>query len=116
MPEKIATVPTGPEDETPISGVTTENPDFFCLLTEAGSRLEAAAKAAGKPVVLSHISVGDGGGEGVTPDVSVEALVQEVYRRPIDTLSQDEIDINICWAHIVIPASEGGWWIREFGV
>lgn len=116
MPEKIATVPTGPEDETPISGVTTENPDFFCLLTEAGSRLEAAAKAAGKPVVLSHISVGDGGGEGVTPDVSVEALVQEVYRRPIDTLSQDETDINICWAHIVIPASEGGWWIREFGV
>ena len=116
MPEKIATVPTGPKDETPISGVTTENPDFFCLLTEAGSRLEAAAKAAGKPAVLSHISVGDGGGESVTPDVSVEALVQEVYRRPIDTLSQDETDINICWAHIVIPASEGGWWIREFGV
>lgn len=116
MPEKIATVPTGPKDETPISGVTTENPDFFCLLTEAGSRLEAAAKAAGKPVVLSHISVGDGGGESVTPDVSVVALVQEVYRRPIDTLSQDETDINICWAHIVIPASEGGWWIREFGV
>lgn len=116
MPEKIATVPTGPKDETPISGVTTENPDFFCLLTEAGSRLEAAAKAAGKPVVLSHISVGDGGGESVTPNVSVEALVQEVYRRPIDTLSQDETDINICWAHIVIPASEGGWWIRELGV
>lgn len=116
MPEKIATVPTGPKDETPISGVTTENPDFFCLLTEVGSRLEAAAKAAGKPVVLSHISVGDGGGESVTPDVSVVALVQEVYRRPIDTLSQDETDINICWAHIVIPASEGGWWIREFGV
>ena len=116
MPEKIATVPTGPEDETPISGVATGNPDFFCLLTEAGSRLEAAAKAAGKPIVLSHISVGDGGGESVTPDVSVEALVQEVYRRPIDTLSQDETDINICWAHIVIPASEGGWWIREFGV
>ena len=38
MPEKIATVPTGPKDETPISGVTTENPDFFCLLTEAGSQ------------------------------------------------------------------------------
>lgn len=43
-------------------------------------------------------------------------LVHEVYRRPIDSLSQDAEDPNVCWAHIIIPATEGGFWIREFGV
>lgn len=111
-----AVVPGGTDDLPEVGGVATDTPEYFCLLTRAGAALEAAAHAAGKPVRLSVIAVGDGDGEVPVPTDDAVALVHEVYRRPIDSLSQDEEDPNICWVHIVIPATEGGFWIREFGV
>ena len=111
-----AVVPGGTDDLPEVGGVATDTPEYFCLLTNAGAALEAAAHAAGKPVRLSVIAVGDGDGEVPVPADDVVDLVHEVYRRPIDSLSQDEEDPNICWAHIVIPTTEGGFWIREFGV
>ena len=111
-----AVVPGGTDDLPEVGGVATDKPEYFCLLTSAGAALEAAAHAAGKPVRLSVIAVGDGDGEVPVPTDDAAALVHEVYRRPIDSLSQDEEDPNICWAHIVIPTTEGGFWIREFGV
>ena len=116
MPQALATVPGGLEDTQTIPGVATDTPEYYCLLTKAGAVLEAAAHAAGKPIRLSVIAVGDGNGEVPVPADDAVALVHEVYRRPIDSLSQDEKDPNVCWAHIVIPATEGGFWIREFGV
>ena len=111
-----AVVPGGTDDLPDVGGVATDTPEYFCLLTRAGAALEAAAHAAGKPVRLSVIAVGDGDGDIPVPTDDAAALVREVYRRPIDSLSQDEEDPNICWAHIVIPTTEGGFWIREFGV
>lgn len=116
MPQVLATVPGGLEDSQTVPGVATDTPAYYCLLTQAGAVLEAAAHAAGKPIRLSVIAVGDGNGEVPVPADDAVDLVHEVYRRPIDSLSQDEKDPNICWAHIVIPATEGGFWIREFGV
>lgn len=116
MPQALATVPGGLEDSQTVPGVATDTPEYYCLLTKAGAVLEAAAHAAGKPVRLSIIAVGDGNGEVPVPADGAVDLVHEVYRRPIDSLSQDADDPNICWAHIVIPATEGGFWIREFGV
>lgn len=116
MPQALATVPGGLEDTQTVPGVATDTPEYYCLLTKAGAVLEAAAHAAGKPVRLSVIAVGDGNGEVPVPADGAVDLVHEVYRRPIDSLSQDADDPNVCWAHIVIPATEGGFWIREFGV
>ena len=116
MPQALATVPGGLEDTQTVPGVATDTPEYYCLLTQAGAVLEAAAHAAGKPVRLSVIAVGDGNGEVPVPADDAVDLVHEVYRRSIDSLSQDEEDPNICWAHIVIPATEGGFWIREFGI
>ena len=116
MPQTLATVPGGLEDTQTVPGVATDTPEYYCLLTQAGAVLEAAAHAAGKPVRLSVIAVGDGNGEVPVPADGAVDLVHEVYRRPIDSLSQDADDPNVCWAHIVIPATEGGFWIREFGV
>ena len=116
MPQTLATVPGGLEDTQTVPGVATDTPEYYCLLTKAGAVLEAAAHAAGKPIRLSVIAVGDGNGEVPVPADDAVDLVHEVYRRPIDSLSQDEEDPNVCWAHIVIPATEGGFWIREFGV
>ena len=111
-----ATIPADDHPQEPVEGVATETPQYYCLLTEAGAALEAAALAASKPVRLTAISVGDGNGAVPTPESSATTLVNEVYRKAIDSLSKDEEDQNICWAHIVIPATEGGFWIREFGV
>lgn len=116
MPQTLATVPGGLEDTQTVPGVATDTPEYYCLLTKAGAVLEAAAHAAGKPIRLSVIAVGDGNGEVPVPADGAVDLVHEVYRRPIDSLSQDAEDPNVCWAHIVIPATEGGFWIREFGV
>ena len=104
------------ENPQSVPGVATDAPEYYCLLTQAGAALEAAAHAAGKPVRLSAIAVGDGNGEVPVPADDAVDLVHEVYRRPIDSLSQDEEDPNICWAHIVIPPTEGGFWIRELGI
>lgn len=116
MPQALATVPGGLEDTQTVPGVATDTPEYYCLLTQAGAVLEAAAHAAGKPIRLSVIAVGDGNGEVPVPADDAVDLVHEVYRRPIDSLSQDGEDPNVCWAHIVIPATEGGFWIREFGI
>lgn len=116
MPQTLATVPGGLEDAQTVPGVATDTPEYYCLLTKAGAVLEAAAHAAGKPIRLSVIAVGDGNGEVPVPADDAVDLVHEVYRRPIDSLSQDAEDPNICWVHIVIPTTEGGFWIREFGV
>ena len=84
-------------DDTPSS----EAPQYYCLLTNAGAALEAAAHAAGKPVRLTHVAVGDGKGAVPEPAVGVTALVNEVYRRPIDSLSQlidtSEITAAVGW-------------------
>lgn len=62
-----AVVPGGTDDLPEVGGVATDTPEYFCLLTRAGAALEAAAHAAGKPVRLSVIAVGDGDGEVPVP-------------------------------------------------
>ncbi len=93
-----------------------DSPQYYCLLTDVGAALEAKALAEGRPVRLTHIAVGDGGGSVPTPDVSATALVHEVHRRAIDARTRSEDDPNIAILHATIPAGEGGWWIRELGV
>ena len=104
MPGELESVPT------------TETPQFYVILTNAGAALEAQAHAQGRPVRLSHVAVGDGGGTVPTPSVEAVALLNEVYRKPIDSIEHDKADPNIAWIQIVIPADEGGFWIRELGV
>jgi len=112
---------TVPAESTPTPGTletvpTTETPQFYCMLTNAGAALEAQAHAQGRPVRLTHVAVGDGNGTVPTPSVEAVALLREVYRKAIDSIERDASDPNIAWIHIVIPADDGGFWIREFGV
>ncbi len=111
-----ATVPASDHPQESVAGLATDDPQYFCVLTDVGAELEAAALAASKPVRLISISVGDGNGTVPTPTTEATALVNQVYSKAIDSMSTDETDPNICWVHMVIPATEGGFWIREFGV
>ncbi|MCH5277461.1 MAG: phage tail protein, partial [Desulfovibrionaceae bacterium] len=93
-----------------------DTPKYYAVLTEAGAALEARALAEGRGIILTHIAIGDANLEEVTPNPAVTELVHEVHRRPIDAKSLDEDDPKITLLHAVIPASEGGFWIRELGV
>lgn len=94
----------------------TDQVEYFSVITKGGAALEAAAKAKGLPIKLTHVSVGDGNGAEYEPAPEMTALVNEVLRREIDGRRQDEDDPNIAWISVVLPADIGGFWIREFGI
>lgn len=90
--------------------------DFYTLLTNAGIAYETACKAAGLPIKLSQISVGDGNGAVYNPDATAKALKREVWRGPLNALFQDEKNPSWLLAEVTIPADVGGWYVREAGI
>jgi phage-related tail fiber protein len=89
---------------------------YFVLLTAAGEAKIANAAALGTTVNLTALAVGDGNGNTPTPDRLQTALVHEVRRAPINTLSIDPNNASQLIAEQVIPEDVGGWWIREIGL
>ncbi|WP_238340590.1 phage tail protein, partial [Pseudomonas kairouanensis] len=90
--------------------------DYYTLLTDAGIAYETACKAAGVPIKLAHISVGDGNGAVYNPDASAKALKREVWRGPLNALFQDEKNASWLMAEVTIPSDVGGWYVREAGL
>ncbi|WP_201195495.1 phage tail protein, partial [Pseudomonas fluorescens] len=90
--------------------------DYYTLLTNAGIAYETACKAAGVPIKLSQISVGDGGGAVYNPAATATALKREVWRGPLNALFQDEKNPSWLLAEVTIPPDEGGWYVREAGL
>lgn len=90
--------------------------DFYTLLTNAGIAYETACKAAGVPIKLAQISVGDGNGSVYNPDATAKALKREVWRGPLNALFQDEKNPSWLLAEVTIPPEVGGWYVREAGL
>ncbi|CAH0297418.1 phage tail protein [Pseudomonas brassicacearum] len=90
--------------------------DYYTLLTDAGIAYETACKAAGTPIKLSQISVGDGGGTEYNPAATATALKREVWRGPLNALFQDENNPSWLLAEVTIPPEVGGWYVREAGI
>lgn len=90
--------------------------DYYTLLTNAGIAYETACKAAGIPIKLSQLSVGDGGGAVYNPAATATALKREVWRGPLNTLFQDEKNPSWLLAEVTIPPDVGGWYVREAGI
>jgi phage-related tail fiber protein len=90
--------------------------DYYTLLTNAGIAYETACKAAGVPIKLSQISVGDGGGAVYNPAATATALKREVWRGPLNALFQDEKNPSWLLAEVTIPPEVGGWYVREAGI
>lgn len=91
-------------------------PTYYTLLTKIGAATFTNAYAANTPVTLTHLAVGDGNGAAVLPDEDMTALVNERHRVLISSISQDAENPNWLIVEAVIPASVGGWTIREVGV
>ncbi|CAI8865430.1 phage tail protein [Pseudomonas zeae] len=90
--------------------------DYYTLLTNAGIAYETACKAAGTPIKLTQISVGDGGGTVYNPAATAAALKREVWRGPLNALFQDEKNPSWLLAEVTIPPDVGGWYVREAGL
>lgn len=90
--------------------------DYYIIITDAGAALEAAAHASGTPVTLTEFAAGDGGGAAVTPDPTRTALVNEVYRGNISSLTINADDNTVLNAQCIIPGDSGGYTVREIGI
>lgn len=89
---------------------------YRTIHTRTGLQAMAAAEAAGTPIQLTHMAVGDGNGNPVTPTEGQTNLAREMYRAPINRVFQDAADNTKFTTELVIPASVGGFTLREIGV
>nr|WP_249430848.1 phage tail protein [Enterobacter roggenkampii] len=86
------------------------------MLTNVGAAKLANATALGEQVEITQMAVGDGNGALPTPNPAQTALVHELRRAPLNTLTIDPVNTNQIIAEQVIPEDVGGWWIREIGL
>ncbi|EHP6945843.1 phage tail protein [Escherichia coli] len=89
---------------------------YYALLTNVGAAKLANATALGEQVEITQMAVGDGNGALPTPNPAQTALVHELRRAPLNTLTIDPVNTNQIIAEQVIPEDVGGWWIREIGL
>ncbi|QMC73177.1 tail fiber protein [Escherichia fergusonii] len=97
--------------------MSTTTRKFKTIITDTGAqKLAQAAAPDGKPVRLTHMAVGDGGGTLPTPDSKQTCLVHEVWRHTVNRVILDATHQNRIVAELVIPPETGGFWVREIGV
>lgn len=93
------------------------SPKFKTIITDYGKqRLIAAMSPGGTKLTLTQMAVGDGGGNPTNPDTTSAALVNEVWRAAVNSVSVDKTHTNIIIVELLIPAEVGGFWIREAGI
>lgn len=89
---------------------------YKTLHTQYGLQRMAAAESTGVPINLTHIAVGDGNGNPVEPSDAQTQLVRERFRATVNRVYQDPSNPLRFTAELVIPATEGGFTLREVGV
>lgn len=89
---------------------------FVTIHTNYGLTRLAKAEAAGTTINLTHMAVGDGNGVPAEPSEAQTTLARERYRAAVNRVYQDPTNPQKFSAELVIPASEGGFVLREVGV
>ncbi|MDP2747958.1 phage tail protein [Pseudomonas sp.] len=89
---------------------------YFAILTAVGEAKLANAVALNVPLQISRMAVGDGGGVLPVPLRTQTALIGEQYRADLNSLAPDPLNASQIIAELVIPETEGGYWLREMGL
>lgn len=89
---------------------------YATIHTNYGLQRLAQAEATGVPINLIEMAVGDGNGNETTPSPTQTNLVRERFRATINRVYQNTSDPLRFTAELVIPASVGGFTLREVGV
>ena len=97
--------------------MSTTTRKFKTVITDTGAKkIAQAVSPDGKPVRLTHMAVGDGGGTLPIPDSKQTSLVHEVWRHTVNSVTLDATHQNRIITELVVPPETGGFWIREIGV
>jgi phage-related tail fiber protein len=91
---------------------------YKTIHTNYGLQRMAQAEASGVPINLTAMAVGDGGGNPTTPSETQTNLVREIAgtRHAPNRVYQDPTNPLLFTAELIVPASLGGFVIREVGV
>lgn len=89
---------------------------FKTIHTTHGLQAMAAAEAAGVPIHLTQMAVGDGNGNAVAPIESQTMLARELYRASVNRVFQDPVTPTKFTAELIVPATAGGFTLREVGI
>ncbi|MHB0819839.1 phage tail-collar fiber domain-containing protein [Stutzerimonas stutzeri] len=89
---------------------------FASIHTLYGLTRLAQAESTGAAINLPTMAIGDGNGSPVTPAETQTQLARERYRAAVNRVYQDPVDPLKFSAELVIPASIGGFVMREVGV
>lgn len=89
---------------------------YFAILTAVGEAKLANAAALGTQLQISRMAVGDGNGNLPVPSRTQTALINERYRADLNELKVDPNNASQIIAELVIPETEGGYWLREMGL
>lgn len=94
---------------------------FGGFLTSVGIAQQANSAALGLPWSITHMLIGDAGGDpsqapDPTPKATQTALVRQVYRAQLNALYKSPADPAVLVAELVLPPEIGGWWIRELAL
>lgn len=92
------------------------NQQYYSIFTEQGLSLLRESIQNGTKLGITHMSFGDGNGMTPNPDASFSALINEVYRTPLNRLAPSPQNENWLEADAVIPSAVGGFNIREVGL
>lgn len=89
---------------------------YKSIHTSLGLQLLTQAESTGTQIRLTHMAVGDGGGQLIKLNPDMTALVRERYRAVVNRVYQDpENDLKFT-AELIIPANIGSFVMREIGV
>ena len=86
---------------------------FYVKVTATGAARLAAAVAAQTPIQITQFAVGDANGAYYEPTGNEVALVREVWRAAPNRVYTHPNNANWIVVEAIIPASQGGFDIRE---
>ncbi|NMF06506.1 phage tail protein [Clostridium beijerinckii] len=89
---------------------------FYTMLTKLGRKKLSASAVSGSKVNFKTLKVGDGNGSYYEPSEDQTSIVKEVWSGNISAISVDKSNANWIVVETVIPAADGGFFIREAGI
>lgn len=89
---------------------------YKSIHTTLGLELLAQAESTGTQIRLTHMAVGDGGGQPIKLNPDMTALVREKFRAVVNRVYQDpENDLKFT-AELLIQSNIGSFVMREIGI
>lgn len=90
--------------------------NFYTILTTIGKAKLANSQVTGVKVDLSQMAAGDGNGSYYNPTSEMTELKKEVWRGNIGSIKVDTDNSSWIVIETVIPATDGGFMVREVGI